>query len=741
LHQEAKATQGFAARLAASESPVVAAGLALAAWTGVSGAASGGHPAAMAGLVLMVVAAALAGRRLAPVGPILAPAVVAASPLLALAVRNTSLLGDGAVGYSNASGALHFVAACGAVTAAGLARSTASRVGAFLVAATWILVPWRLGADAAALLALLLPVGVILFGGFEPAAGSANLPTPPGRRFASVARPWLRAGGAAAALAGLLAAIALGAGGYRAAEGGTTVDRLFDRHLGQVRVDLWGDALHLIRQAPLLGVGPGRFEEGLAEVLGRADPRPAHNDYLQVAAEAGLPAGALLLGLVAGGFVLLRARGAPLPTWPAALALGGTALHANIDFIWRFPEVPLALALLVGSAAGLPDAPTGRRAARSGVSALSRPWSSGPHAASAPAERTVILPTLAVWLLLLLPVPGLNPKPTATNGAEWAGAEAGLRFLRPGAAWSSSTPTELYRGLEESGAFTLEVHATAYRADQGGPARILSASAGPRVRNFTLGQEGDALVFRLRTSRTDPNGRPALEVPGVFEEGRRVHLVVATDLEVTRVWVDGRLRWTGPGPGGSLDAWDPGHPLVLGNETTGDRSWLGEIHAVRIHARAFRARDEEGALGGGTRYVAAGEGSVPLVEYRFEPDARGRVPDRAPAGLGPDLHLPLRVPAPSRPLVARLLDPDGEWAARLLAHGLLFLAWVAAVAARSGNRLRPGGVAAAAVALAVAAIPVRNLLDLAPAHWDLIGAGLGTTVALLLLVGAGTARR
>lgn len=56
--------------------------------------------------------------------------------------------------------------------------------------------------------------------------------------------------------------------------------------------------------------------------------------------------------------------------------------------------------------------------------------------------------------------------------------------------------------------------------DQWGPTRIITFSAGPYRRNVTLGQEGSALVFRLRTPLMGPNGRdfeiwlPRAVVPG-----------------------------------------------------------------------------------------------------------------------------------------------------------------------------------------------------------------------------------
>jgi hypothetical protein len=77
----------------------------------------------------------------------------------------------------------------------------------------------------------------------------------------------------------------------------------------------------------------------------------------------------------------------------------------------------------------------------------------------------------------------------------------------------------LARGVREANAFTLRVlcatdDSTQYRA---GPVRIVSNSVSPFRRNFTIGQEGEDLVVRLRTPATGENGaRFVTRVPGIF---------------------------------------------------------------------------------------------------------------------------------------------------------------------------------------------------------------------------------
>ena len=70
-----------------------------------------------------------------------------------------------------------------------------------------------------------------------------------------------------------------------------------------LRLVIWRGALKMIADHPLEGVGVGRFSSEISEYaayqFGPDDPRDAHNAYLLVAAEMGLPSIALLLLLFA----------------------------------------------------------------------------------------------------------------------------------------------------------------------------------------------------------------------------------------------------------------------------------------------------------------------------------------------------------------------------------------------------------------------------------------------------------
>jgi len=100
--------------------------------------------------------------------------------------------------------------------------------------------------------------------------------------------------------------------------------------------------------------------------------------------------------------------------------------------------------------------------------------------------------------------------------------------------------TYLTHRLKETSRFTLIATAATEDTRQDGPARIVSLSSDTGHRNFTLGQRGSDLVFRLRNLVTGQNGaRPELIVRDVFSTHARRHLVITYDGLDLLAYVDG----------------------------------------------------------------------------------------------------------------------------------------------------------------------------------------------------------
>lgn len=153
-----------------------------------------------------------------------------------------------------------------------------------------------------------------------------------------------------------------------------------------MRPKIWAETLRLIRDNPVFGVGLGqyvyvsrRYAPALENSVARYAQRPgvAHSEYLQYAAETGLPATLLMMGLVAY-LIWLAGRRAKMCA-PESRAIQEAAIltatgllgHALVDNNWNVP-VMAAGVVVFGLGDVLPDTdwmpninwtPTGRVAA------------------------------------------------------------------------------------------------------------------------------------------------------------------------------------------------------------------------------------------------------------------------------------------------------------------------------------------------------------------------------------------
>jgi VanZ family protein len=88
---------------------------------------------------------------------------------------------------------------------------------------------------------------------------------------------------------------------------------------------------------------------------------------------------------------------------------------------------------------------------------------------------------------------------------------------------------------------TLAVWMRPNNLEQSGPARIVTYSRDPSRRNFTLGQIGNTLTFRLRTPASGINGvNPALYTGPVLSLDKTSFVAAVYDGRVARLYVDGK---------------------------------------------------------------------------------------------------------------------------------------------------------------------------------------------------------
>lgn len=168
----------------------------------------------------------------------------------------------------------------------------------------------------------------------------------------------------------------------------------------------------------------------------------------------------------------------------------------------------------------------------------------------------------------------------------------GAIILSGGAFLVHGADATLLESCRATNQLTLETIFTPANITQDGPARIVSFSTDPYNRNFTLGQERDQLVFRLRTPRTGENGQNPEVALATLAADAVHHLIVTYAPGRLIAYLNGRKVYDGDAVGGDFSNWSP-HHLLFGNEWQDDRAWHGRIERVVIHNRAI---DEAAAM-------------------------------------------------------------------------------------------------------------------------------------------------
>jgi hypothetical protein len=174
----------------------------------------------------------------------------------------------------------------------------------------------------------------------------------------------------------------------------------------------------------------------------------------------------------------------------------------------------------------------------------------------------------------------------------------GWRFAAPGIVVADA-PQRWLEAAREAESLDISLEVRPMLAAQSGPARILTISRDPHLRNLTLGQEDDDLVLRLRTEETDLNGlvggEPFARVADVF----RSDTWVAIDLEIApgelTIAVDGEPALIAGLPPAVLRTWHSSLGVALGNEMTCDRPWLGAIRKAVVEGPDGRTDYLDGA--------------------------------------------------------------------------------------------------------------------------------------------------
>lgn len=210
------------------------------------------------------------------------------------------------------------------------------------------------------------------------------------------------------------------------------------------------------------------------------------------------------------------------PSYPLVLGNetdGGRAWQGEIRYVGfydRAIEVEQARQALDAS----PDSPSGR-ADRLRLGLIAGFDFSEPRRVSLGPFASLPLPTLRLML------------PASSRWVEDTPSSIVMGDDRP--VTTAASVTELTDKLATRDDFSLEVWFRSRTPDQTGPARIVSISNGPYRRNLMLGQEGNALHFRVRNGLNGDNGtRFQLICSGVVS-GRLQRVVATYDNGLSRI--------------------------------------------------------------------------------------------------------------------------------------------------------------------------------------------------------------
>jgi hypothetical protein len=186
------------------------------------------------------------------------------------------------------------------------------------------------------------------------------------------------------------------------------------------------------------------------------------------------------------------------------------------------------------------------------------------------------------------------------GSVNWIGGY-GLEFTGGRAQADTISSDKIYTYLQDTREYALEAWVIPANVTQE-DANIVSYSGGDTTRNFTLGQDmyNYESFNRVDSAIPNPNGEPVMSTGEDDEELAQAslqHVVINYD-PLDRlgngagrsIYVNGQRvnNLTDTAAGLTIaNVWDDSFALILGNEISGNRPWMGQIKMVALHSRAL----------------------------------------------------------------------------------------------------------------------------------------------------------
>ncbi|MCA9950662.1 MAG: PKD domain-containing protein [Anaerolineales bacterium] len=198
--------------------------------------------------------------------------------------------------------------------------------------------------------------------------------------------------------------------------------------------------------------------------------------------------------------------------------------------------------------------------------------------------------------------PGDNPlnlKIDDVTAVTWQ--SSGLKINQPVKITSQAPAKKIIDACLANNEISIEAWIQPALKNQLGPARIVSVSKNLVERYFTLAQglwgsqPGDLYDVRLRREPAKANGTPSFSTDSGSVVTELTHVIFTWDASsgTGKFYLNGDLLATKAMPG-SFSSWNDGYyNLILANEETGGRAWLGDMHLVAVYAKALNAGEVE----------------------------------------------------------------------------------------------------------------------------------------------------
>jgi hypothetical protein len=154
---------------------------------------------------------------------------------------------------------------------------------------------------------------------------------------------------------------------------------------------------------------------------------------------------------------------------------------------------------------------------------------------------------------------------------------------------------ELVNILQLKGELTVEAWVKSSDVNQAGPASIISILNENNESIFSLGQTGNQAFYDyavgFNSSVTGENGTLEIVSEENFVHPGFHHVIFTRDIDgIEKLYINGLENYSGTREG-DLSSWDSGIRLVLANEITGNKPWMGTYYLVAIYSKALTYKE------------------------------------------------------------------------------------------------------------------------------------------------------